>query len=957
MTPSPNFGEMLGLAQHLLPLSQTWERGLGGEGCGPHRKKEKMNHSCKLFAVGLAALSFILIGGAARAENIVYPADSGVVDATKAPYNAYGDGIHDDTGAIQSALTAADNSRKIVYLPNGTYLVSSTLNWPATGGSYGYVNLQGQSMAGAIIKLKNGVFTNSASPAGVMNTGHPGSADRFANSVRNLTIDTGTGNLGAVGLQFFSNNSGCVRDVTIRSGDGQGAAGLDMGYNNENGPLLIKNVTVSGFKVGVTTGNTVNSQTMENVTLRGQTQTGLINNGQCVSIRGLTSVNAVPAVSNASGVMTLIDSTLTGLSGAGLINAITNGEYLFARNVATSGYYKALQNNVAGGYFYAGGAYISEFVSHPVLSQFASPQTSLNLPVQETPDVPWDDPATWANVRSFGASGTGPNGAAAGDGQGYDHADWAGAALGTKANGTVNLSSLNWTYATGNYGPTLKDRSTANMALKINGAAYTRGIGAHGPAEIDYNLAGGYQTFTSDIGVDDSAGGQGSVDFQVYADGVLLYDSYMMYGGTPVKHISVSVAGKNQLKLLVTDGVDDSVGVQKALDSGASTIYFPNGGYKISSAVFVRGAARRIIGCEAYIEIPASASPGFKVLDGSNPIVVFERISSGYNTTPTIENASVRTLVIRDCQNVSGNMTGSGDVFIEDVCVNPYSGWTFGHQNIWARQFNPENQGTHIQNNGGALWILGLKTERGGTLIDTESGGATELLGGLCYTTTAGTLAPMFVINNSSASFTIGEICYDGDPYTQLVSETRGAANTLLKRGSAPYHGSGSALPLYVGYANPTTRTASGTVTLESSTNPAQTVNFDFRPVSGGATLHRSQILTPVPGSSDGTFRFTDIPPGSYNVAVKGAKWLQKVAPLDLRDRNGTLMLFLPGGDANNDNSVDSSDFGLLIGAFNTAASLPGSGYDNHADFNDDSIVDSSDFGILIGNFGNAGDP
>ena len=215
----------------------------------------------------------------------------------------------------------------------------------------------------------------------------------------------------------------------------------------------------------------------------------------------------------------------------------------------------------------------------------------------------------------------------------------------------------------------------------------------------------------------------------------------------------------------------------------------------------------------------------------------------------------------------------------------------------------------------------------------------------------------MFVINNAFASFTMGEICYDGDPYTQLVSETRGGTNKLLKRGAAPYHGSGSALPLYAGYASPATRTASGTITLDSSVNPAQTITFDFRPVFGGATLHRSQVLTPLPGSSDGIFRFTDIPPGSYTVAVKGAKWLQKVAPLDLRNRSGALTLFLPGGDANNDNSVDSSDFGLLIGAFNTSGAIAGSGYDNHADFNDDGTVDSTDFGILIGSFGSAGDP
>ena len=78
---------------------------------------------------------------------------------------------------------------------------------------------------------------------------------------------------------------------------------------------------------------------------------------------------------------------------------------------------------------------------------------------------------------------------------------------------------------------------------------------------------------------------------------------------------------------------------------------------------------------------------------GDDDIVVFERIGSGYNPTPTLENASSRTLVIRDATNVSGNMTGTGDVFIENVVSNPWQTWTFNNQNIWARQFNVENSG------------------------------------------------------------------------------------------------------------------------------------------------------------------------------------------------------------------------------------------------------------------------
>ncbi len=62
------------------------------------------------------------------------------INVKNAPYNAYGDGVHDDTAAIQRALTAAtaggsDNSVSpvAVYLPTGTYLVTNGFSWSTSG--------------------------------------------------------------------------------------------------------------------------------------------------------------------------------------------------------------------------------------------------------------------------------------------------------------------------------------------------------------------------------------------------------------------------------------------------------------------------------------------------------------------------------------------------------------------------------------------------------------------------------------------------------------------------------------------------------------------------------------------------------------------------------------------------------------------------------------------------------
>ena len=105
---------------------------------------------CVTFAFALATAS--------GAENLVFPPDAGVIDVTKPPYGAKGDGQTDDTQAIQQALNDHPNQGAIIYLPHGTYRIAATLKWPH--GSRGGMEekntiLQGQSRDGTIIRLKD----------------------------------------------------------------------------------------------------------------------------------------------------------------------------------------------------------------------------------------------------------------------------------------------------------------------------------------------------------------------------------------------------------------------------------------------------------------------------------------------------------------------------------------------------------------------------------------------------------------------------------------------------------------------------------------------------------------------------------------------------------------------------------------------------------------------------------
>ena len=587
-----------------------------------------------------------------------YPASSFVVNVTQPPYGAKGDGVTDDTEALQRALNENVGRHKALYFPKGTYLVSRTLTWPKKWkgrDNWGMTMLRGEHRDLTILRLKDGSFTNSAQPEAMMWCGGFGSADWFHNYVENLTFDVGTGNPGATALQFYSNNSGAVRDCRFIAAVGSGAVGLDLAHRDMNGPLLVRHCEVVGFRRGITTARAVNSQTFEHITLRGQTQFGFDNEGQAISIRGLTSANAVPAL-RSYGTLCLIGAKLTGLAGAAKLPALANynGGRTFLRDIVTTGYGRALADVVtpdfAAAYRIQGadrpgslGPDIDEYCSHAPTSPFPSPAHSLRLPVKETPEVSWDDPKTWANVDDFGAN----------------------------------------------------------------------------PA------------------------------------------------GQP----------------------DSSPAIQKAIDSGATTVFFP-GSYNLRSPVTIRGKVRRLVGLGGAINYGVGLHPDFRVADGDAPVVAIEHFS---NIHGGLEVDSRRTLVLRsvsDCDLQFTARAEGGELFFEDVVTH---GLKLSRQRLWARQLNIENQGVHLGNDASDLWVLGYKTERGGTLLETRGLGRSEILGGFSYTTTAGKLAPMFVNDNSSVFAFFAEVCFSGDPFATLVRETRGEQTKTVKKGEGltlPYIGS-----------------------------------------------------------------------------------------------------------------------------------------------------------------------
>jgi hypothetical protein len=330
-----------------------------------------------------------------------YPDDA--MANVQTSYGAKGDGVSDDTAAIQSALNdqrlGSDGKQlyadfygrpKALYFPAGTYRVTSTLTWVGC-----CVTLRGQGAGHTVIRLDDSAagFTDAATPKPVLTM--PGGNMSFHQNIAELTVNVGSGNPGAVGIDYISNNMGSLSSVSIISEDRQGVAGVSM-TRPWPGPCLLRNVTVVGFDRGVQVAQPEYGPTFENLNLQEQRVAGLSNDGNTVAIRGLTSTNTVPAVTTSGTRQSLIllDSVLSGGSASGSA-VMSGGGQVYARNVTSSGYASAISQAGTA----VAGSSVTEYVAGEVQQLFTGPKQSLNLPISDPPTFQDNDVANWQAVR------------------------------------------------------------------------------------------------------------------------------------------------------------------------------------------------------------------------------------------------------------------------------------------------------------------------------------------------------------------------------------------------------------------------------------------------------------------------------------------------------------------------------------------------------------------------------
>lgn len=121
---------------------------------------------------------------------------------------------------------------------------------------------------------------------------------------------------------------------------------------------------------------------------------------------------------------------------------------------------------------------------------------------------------------------------------------------------TVSLSSLDLKQMTTGWSDAKADLGVTGKPLGIGGKKYSRGVGTHSASDFRVNLDGRATRFTAEVGVDDGAGKQGSVEFVISGDGKILWRSGVMSGGQAARPVDVDLAGVKILSLSVTDGGD-----------------------------------------------------------------------------------------------------------------------------------------------------------------------------------------------------------------------------------------------------------------------------------------------------------------------------------------------------------------------------------------------------------------
>lgn len=195
---------------------------------------------------------------------------------------------------------------------------------------------------------------------------------------------------------------------------------------------------------------------------------------------------------------------------------------------------------------------------------------------------------------------------------------------------------------------------------------------------------------------------------------------------------------------------DCTAAVQAALDSGAPTVVFAPGQYRIDGPLEVPAHVERIDFRYANLFAPGRPNdvlapvgifrvvePAERPVEFCNLFAMVEHFTNRY----LVDHAGLRTVVLRDLHlqaaPVYFNSVPGGTVFIENVAntaghnARRLPGFIFRGQRAFARQLNPERASPQVLAEDAQLWVLGFKVETNTLGFHLRGGSRAEIWGGI----------------------------------------------------------------------------------------------------------------------------------------------------------------------------------------------------------------------------------
>ncbi|MFI6547771.1 NPCBM/NEW2 domain-containing protein [Streptomyces prunicolor] len=128
--------------------------------------------------------------------------------------------------------------------------------------------------------------------------------------------------------------------------------------------------------------------------------------------------------------------------------------------------------------------------------------------------------------------------------------------------GTSYLGDLPWMSTANGYGPVERNTSNGESAagdghpITLGGVVYAKGLGVHAESDVEYYTGKACEKVTADVGVDDEKGANGTVAFEIWADGTKVASTGVLTNAMPAQPVTADVTGAQVVRLVVTDGGD-----------------------------------------------------------------------------------------------------------------------------------------------------------------------------------------------------------------------------------------------------------------------------------------------------------------------------------------------------------------------------------------------------------------